>query len=356
MGSLFSKKEEPFHDVTESKQKEEHNIQELVDYKYITPIEEEYIERIKKAKKDLNYENLVFSGGSVKAIAYIGALEILKNMNALSKVKRYAGTSAGAMIATLLAIGYRVDELEKIVNHVSFNKFLDVSNAIEGTINLFKDFGVAKGNFYLEFMKNQIERKTGNKNYTFGQLKKDTGIELVIVSTDLNANISMYFSHLTHPHMPIANAARMSMSIPLVFQPIEHNGSLFVDGGVLDNYPITSFDGKYPGDPQAVTNQLAPNQKTLGIRLITKEDINEPSMQKNKPKKAKIKNDKEFIEQLLNVLYEQGEKRFMRPSFEWRTIDIKTKDIPFGDFNVSPIVFNELICNGRESVRKFFEK
>ncbi len=56
------------------------------------------------------FTNLIFEGGGVKGIAYVGALTVLEDKDVLQKVKRLGGTSAGAINATLLALKFSLAE------------------------------------------------------------------------------------------------------------------------------------------------------------------------------------------------------------------------------------------------------
>ena len=72
-----------------------------------------------------NFRNLVFEGGGVKGIAYGGALMRLDEMGLLYSVDRVAGTSAGAITACLMSLGYSSKEISKIVAETDFSKFED---------------------------------------------------------------------------------------------------------------------------------------------------------------------------------------------------------------------------------------
>ena len=73
------------------------------------------------------FRNLVFEGGGVKGIAYSGAIKILEKKGIMKDIQRVAGTSAGAITATLLAVGVDADGVQKIVGGTSFRKFMDDS-------------------------------------------------------------------------------------------------------------------------------------------------------------------------------------------------------------------------------------
>ena len=72
------------------------------------------------------FKNLVFEGGGVKGIAYVGALEVLEKEQILGNIKRVAGTSAGAMVAVLIGLGYSAEELKDILWKINFRNFLDI--------------------------------------------------------------------------------------------------------------------------------------------------------------------------------------------------------------------------------------
>ena len=112
-------------------------------------------------------------------------------------------------------------------------------------------FGLHPANKFYEWMSDKIAKKsaTGNPQMTFNDLYKERGVELCIVAANLNQMKQQLCHPKTTPDMPIRDAVRMSMSIPIYFQPKIYGtpGSstqdYYVDGGVLNNYPITSFDG-----------------------------------------------------------------------------------------------------------------
>ncbi|XP_061169991.1 uncharacterized protein LOC133179216, partial [Saccostrea echinata] len=92
-----------------------------------------------------------------------------------------------------------------------------------------------------------VEKKLGDKDATFEQLYKKLGKELCIVATNLNDMEETYFHPKTTPKMSLRKAVRMSISLPGIMQPIKHTDfgveSMYVDGGVLINYPIECYDG-----------------------------------------------------------------------------------------------------------------
>src|SRR5947209_4694594 len=118
---------------------------------------------VKNAETNLNYEYLVFSGGGVKGISYCGALKVLNEMGILkSGIKGFAGTSAGSIVAGLLAIGYTVDEILSIVSEIDIKKLIGADiGIVRDAINLFEHYGMFSGASIDEFLGTLIKNKVG---------------------------------------------------------------------------------------------------------------------------------------------------------------------------------------------------
>lgn len=68
-------------------------------------------------------KNLVFEGAGVRGIAYAGAIKELENNKLISQIEKVGGTSAGAITAMMLALGYSSDEIGEIISQTKLNKF-----------------------------------------------------------------------------------------------------------------------------------------------------------------------------------------------------------------------------------------
>src|SRR5208282_2448020 len=128
-------------------------------------------------------------GGGIKGISYCGALEVLEKLDILNAnlIKGFAGSSAGSIIASLLAIGYTPKEITDIMLGLNMADMTDgtVSYVREG-LNLAESYGLVPGNFMYDFLGKLIKDKTGSSDYTIEQLFVDKKIKLAIVTTDMN--------------------------------------------------------------------------------------------------------------------------------------------------------------------------
>ncbi|XP_052682469.1 uncharacterized protein LOC128163052 [Crassostrea angulata] len=194
------------------------------------------------------FENLVFEGGGSKGHAYSGAVKALEELGLVSQIKRFAGASAGAMTASLLAVGYNSKDIQGFLSQDLNLMLLDAKFGILSLLpNLLTGYGWNPAARLYNWFGELFEKKMGNKDVTFYEHFKKTGLELCIIVTNVNHMTEEYCHVKTTPDMPIRLAVRMSMAIPGLFQATHYtyNGetNTYVDGGVLCNYPIHCFDG-----------------------------------------------------------------------------------------------------------------
>ena len=319
------------------------------------------IREINKAQTKHDYEYLVFSGGAIKGISFTGALMELESRGIIYdesgkfKLKGIATVSVGSIVGSLLAVGYKANELYRIATNLKFEKiFDDKIGYIRDTINFLKDWGVCPGEYIQKFLGELIAQKTGNPDYTLEQLQADKGIKLVIVSTDMCSKKTIYL-YAGNPikefsNIPIRKAVRMSLGIPFAFEPYNYNDCVLVDGGVLDNYPLHVFDGDFPGDPKARLNLCPANPKVLGLKIMTSDG----TLDYDLVNKQKFNNLFDYSYSFVDTFLTENERRIMTPSFWLRTIIIVTPNYPLIKTSITDNERNKLIETGKKYVVDFF--
>jgi NTE family protein len=323
----------------------------------ICDIDRDIEDDIRKTQQDKSYEYIVFSGGGLKGLAFAGAVCKLNEINGMENIKGYAGTSIGSIIAAILAIGYKPDEMKEIIQEIEMRQFFDDKwGIIRDTINFLKQYGVAPGKVFYDFIGQKIKEKTGDPDYTFEQLYKEKNINLVIVGTNMNTRSSIYFypNHINEKYrnVPIRKAVRISMSIPFVFEPCEFNGDICVDGGVLDNFPLHVFDGEYPGHIKARLNLIPVNPKVLGMNIIVNPVEAENYRLTNR---EKINNLPEYALSYITTVMLENQRRLITPTYWLRTVNIITENLSTTEFNLSEEQKNKLISTGEKSIEYFFK-
>ena len=276
-----------------------------------------------EAGRPYPFTNLVFEGGGVKGIAYAGALQVLQTAGILAGVTAFAGTSAGAITAALAASGHTAEELTETMLSLDLTQFED--GGWEGPARLVERFGWYRGDSFRVWIGAQLEAKLGSATATFGDLADSRGVELFVVASDLCDQTPHVFSTVASPDMAVAEAVRMSMSIPFYFAAVSTDGSLFVDGGATWNYPVEIFDG------------AEANPATLGFRF-------EPSAPRGP---VRVDNLVEFAKHLYeSVLMVQTDFYQRSEADRHRTVVIDDLGIRATDFAISREQKQALLDNG----------
>jgi NTE family protein len=311
-------------------------------------------------------KNLVFEGAGIRGIAYAGAIEVLEEKDMLKKIERVGGTSAGAITAMLLSIGYNAEEITKIVSSTSFKKFNDGRFFFVGGINrMNKYYGWYRGKQFEKWLDKLIIAKTGNANINFGEMQAKGYKDLYVTGTSLNKQQTIIFSKEKYPDMRIRDAVRISMSIPFYFEAVfvdstgkildhpkdRNNVDVMVDGGFTANFPIFLFDSsryQYPG-----TNTPVKNKETIGFRIDSKEQIEYDSLGKGLAP-MRISNVSEYTRAFYAMLIENLNRQALTAEDWARTVSIDDGDIQPRIKKLSEEEVTKLIQNGRAATEKFF--
>lgn len=274
------------------------------------------------------YDTIVLSGGAAKSIVMMGALQYLNDKFLLNKIENYIGTSAGAMIAYLLAIGYTpVEIIVYVCTHQLLEKLQDFN-----IVSMIHGRGAASYSAIQE----QLERMTIEKiGYlpTLFDIKDRLGKNLICVTHNLTKNKPEYLSYMNYPKLPCLTAIRMSSNLPLVFEKYRYGNSFYTDGGISDNFAIDLGDriGK----------------KVLGIRITTETDNFNSDTEMN---------TLEFIYKLIFVPIQQSiQHKIDNASSKCDIYDINYDNIKFFNFNISNKEKLEMFSSGYNQMKNLKE-
>lgn len=170
----------------------------------------------------------LFGGGAIRGMAYIGTIRALEELNIEYDI--IGGSSVGSIMAALVACGYKSYELENLFMKVNFDLFKDIH------LGFGKPFALSKGEIFLDWLNELLAKKINvhGNNITF----KDLEQKLVIITTDLTKFGSQEFSALATPDFEIAQAIKISSSMPGLMAPYEYNDSYLVDGDLQKASPM----------------------------------------------------------------------------------------------------------------------
>lgn len=285
----------------------------------------------------------VFEGGGMRAIGIVGALRYLELRG--YNWGNVAGTSAGAVVATLIAAGYSAKEIKKMIISTDFKKFL-CRNRFEKVpilgkaIGIIKDKGIYSGE-YIERWVNEKLRVKGIKKF------KDVSVNgksrLKIVASDITNEKSVVLPDdlskygLNPMNFNIARAVRMSIGIPFYFKPVilksKGKTSYIVDGGITCNFPISIFDV-----------DGIPKRPTIGFKFKVDKLSNSA--------RGKI-DPMSFLFDIADTMTRSRENEIEEEKNKSRTIFIPTNGVESTDFNVDRKESLKLYRMGYRSAKSF---
>ena len=328
------------------------------------------------------YRNLVMEGGGIRGIAYGGALQELEKAGVLRGLVRVGGTSAGAIQAALLAVGYSAQEIIDVVNATPVQRLNDGRFIFfGGSHRLITQYGWYRGDEFATYLSELVARKTQQPNLTLGELhalvqQQPTRFrDLYTTGTNLTTQRVQVFSHETTPTMRVADAVRISMSIPLYFravlldaqnhvitgtpapgQPVQ----VLVDGGLLANYPVDMFD--YPryrpaglAGPADARGHVF-NPETLGLRLDRAEQIPLDNTPAGRQQLAPydITDFSTYVGALYTVALENLNP--LQPADQARTISIDFLNFSPKIKRISDAQKQQLMASGKKGVQAFLNR
>lgn len=269
---------------------------------------------------------LVISGGGIKGFSALGAITRLNELEIIDNPDIYCGTSAGSAISLLLLIGYSSQDIYEILSELDMSKM--VINNIDNILDEVH-IGLNLCNPIIYIIGHMMKRKKISTKITFDELFKKTGKKIIITGVCLNDASLHYFSHEKTPNMEVLRAITISISIPIIFKPHLYNDKLWIDGGVMNNYPIDLFNEKI--------------NDVIGIYLDEEYTTYE-----------EFEDIQSYIYQVIKCIF-RGMNYNKIEMYKNNTIHIKTKNFAFG-YEMNKEDINLLYKTGYDAVsKKFFE-
>jgi NTE family protein len=308
------------------------------------------------------YADLVFEGGGVKGIGLAGAYAALSERG--FEPKCVAGTSAGAITAALVAAGYSSAELDRILLELPFSDFKDPdwwdkAGTPGKLVSLIREKGIYEGKFFRDWIAGLLEAKGVTR---FGDLsfeqddRPEKGYRLKVIASDVTHRRMLVLpddaGHLgvDPDELEIAYAVRMSMSIPIFFEPVVHENPktggehLIVDGGMLSNFPVWLFDakGREPRWPTFGLMLVEPDPKVpLGHRIGGEDH--------GVPRGSLI----DYLKSLASTMMAAHDRLYLENATFARTVPIPTLGVGTTEFDITPARALALYDSGRAAAEKF---
>lgn len=291
----------------------------------------------------------VFSGGGVKGIAFAGAIKAAEEAG-YTEWGRLAGTSAGAIAAMALAVGYRADGVRAALEATDYARIAAPNDPFGRLFGLVSRRGLASGRGLTEWIEGLL-RNAPEPASAFGELEG----RLQVVGCDLAHSrlvvfpddVALYEDERGSPfrpeEFPIAEAVRISAGYPYFFPPLAlrdratGRDGVLVDGGVASAFPVFLFDRPEPRRP------------TWGFRLHSGLGAERPSQRRIGGLDWPVEMAWGILETAMNAFDTRDVLGFGE-----RVISIPTGDVGTLDFKLTREQREFLFRSGYQAGKAFF--
>lgn len=231
---------------------------------------------------------VISSGGPAGHMMY----SILRTLNLkgvwdAKDIKSIYGSSIGSFIAIIIALRYEWEVMddylikrpwdkifvsssssgtssETTTEHTSSSSssasasLSDAKNKLDSVFKLYNNHGLYGLKEFTETLRPALQGKDISVNVTFQEFYARTGIEVHFMVTELNKFQVVDFSHKTHPTHSVVEACYMSCCYPFGFTPIYRDGCCYIDGGIINDYPVN----------ECIRDQKCDVAEILGIKML----------------------------------------------------------------------------------------
>jgi predicted acylesterase/phospholipase RssA len=215
--------------------------------------------------------SLAVYGCGVVAATHVGALRALERHGLrYESITTLAGVSAGAIVVAMLAVGAVAEEINVMIQSLNFSSLVtpEVGALLRAGVNVATMLlpaewarsasrsaallmhrghgpGINSGGVLESLVGEALRAKCGRADITMRQILERHGKRLILIATELDTGKERRLTPETDPNLPVRVAVRMSMGIPGVFEPFKYEGHVYVDGGMINDFPV---DALPPGD------------------------------------------------------------------------------------------------------------
>lgn len=283
-----------------------------------------------------NYDNFsytcMFGGGAIRGAAHAGVVKYFEELGI--KPSTLVGSSVGALVAMLYAVGYTSEELSEVFLSVNFELFRDIS------LGFNHQFALSKGEVFLNWLRELIEKKYYKDKYVEGKNEpvkfSDLEKDLIIITTDMYTFKCKEFSTFETPDYEVAMAVRISCCMPGLMRAVNIDNKLLVDGDLMKGKPMWMHS----------KNLADTNDRILEIRL-----------------EGKFLGTDEKVAEYVNGMYScmtATETDFIKnlygKSDKYDYLVINTGNVVVVDFNYPTEKRQAIIDEGYNQTKKYFTK
>jgi NTE family protein len=275
-------------------------------------------------KKNKNI--LVLAGGGIKGITILGALKYLEDNNILNDIHTYIGASIGGIISVLLAAGYKSSDIYK------FSELFDFNDSLNLNINhLLTNYSINDDENMTLIYDKLLKKKNIDSNISLINFYKHTKKKIICTSVCITTKKLEYISYENYPDLPLNIFIKMTSAAPLIMPPVKYNNKLYIDGGMMNNFPINIIDD------DKINN-------TIGINLISTEYFKEKG----------INNILDYFISILHVVILQLTPKYDKEKYKNIAYDIDIEITNAFNFELTKEIKKDLFYKGYNFMKKNF--
>ena len=210
----------------------------------------------------MTIKHLVLSGGGYKGFMSIGALKYLSDQNFynINEIENIYGTSVGSLIGVILCLKLEWNDMVEYAINKPWNNLITFSTEI--ILNIISKKGILDKKFIDSIFINLFKNVGLNSDSTLLDLYNYSNICINLFSVNINTFELVRFNYKTYPETKILDAVYMSCSIPFIFQPLYFNESLYIDGGVINPYPLNICLDEHKNDEEILALKIVDDSLT----------------------------------------------------------------------------------------------
>lgn len=312
--------------------------------------------------------DLVLSGGGVRFVGLVGAVVAL--MDAGYSLQRISGVSGGSVVGTILAAAAQGDQLtsaqvKELALSVPLRTWRDAAAPIPvlgPALGFLRDSGLYRGDVAHDWIRGELAnlgvRTWGDLAYeSTASLLSERRYRAVVSVTDVTTGqlVRLPWDYrrvygLDPDEQSVADAVRASMSVPFFYRPMALTSatgrrSTLVDGGVLSNFPIYTFDR-----PDGRT----PLWPTFGVTVVP--ELSEAGVDSMLPELRPLRmfGQSRLLEDLISTMLVGHDQTYLnQPWVNVRAIKVNSTDVGVLDFGISRDRLEELYANGYTAAQEF---
>lgn len=324
--------------------------------------------------KRVPIDALGLCGGGARIFSYLGVIDVLEEYSL--KFKRYSGSSAGAIMASLLFLGYGSSELKAkfkwITDHLLMDYDIDLSglsttNKMRSALQYFilhrvqDEIQKHKKWFQSDEAKAFLREAVNPGKITFETIAKLKRIcpdlnfaeELIITGTNTTLGCTEIFSLSTTPNMEIAEAVKISASLPVIYKPTQLGPYSYTDGGVLNNLPLDYFSHS---KDQFLSHELSISLNVLALQFDTGAEHDAVYSQNPVYREPWVLNKLYgLLTKINDPVSAWVNDRLTLRDHGGQTILIDVKDIKATKFDIDDKARDALVESGRQAAKEYLD-